>query len=158
MRGLRAGPLAALVVVLASVVAGCSGPSTPSPVAAIPKLTVDFEDNVTSVYVTSVNADVRYAEIGVVLTNANFTLPVVFEENKSYALVGHTNLTFFVLNATADEGGSRYFYNATFHIARVPGTDPALPPAYQMYIRETANGPIQVESVPFRHVLQEGAP
>jgi hypothetical protein len=154
---MRRAAIAAAVLVLSTALAGCSGPSTPSPVAAIPKLTVDFEDNVTSIYITSVNADVRYTAITVVLGNENLTSPVVLQENKSFALVGHTALTFFHLNATADEDGTHYFYNATFHIAPKSPPDPGPTVTYQIYIRETADGSIQTESIPFRHVLQEGA-
>lgn len=158
MRGVRARLAWLAAAVAASVaIGGCTTQPPPSPVASIPKLIVDFEDNVTSIYVTSVNADVRYGNITVVVLNDNLTSNMTFHEAKSYALVAHTNLTFFTINASADETSRFYYYNATLHIApRVPA-DPAALPSYQIYIRETANGPIQTDAIPYRHVLSEGA-
>lgn len=146
----------ALLAALAVAGAGCTTPPPPSPVASIPKLTVDHEDNVTSLFITSVNADVRYGNITIVLTNGNLTQNLSFHEVKSYALVAHTDLTFFAINASADASGTSYFYNATMHIAPRLPAEPAAPPSYQIYIRELENGPIQTDSIPYRHVLAEG--
>ena len=155
MRG-RIALLASLAAASA-LVAGCSGPAPSSPVAAIPKLVVDVADNVTTITITSVNADVRYGNITVTLRNENLTGPLVFREVKGYALVAHTNLTFFTINATADETTKVYYYNATWNIVEAAPSGPSGERAYQIYIRETADGSIQTESVPYRHVLAEGA-
>ncbi len=155
---MRAG-LAVLAVLAAasSVVAGCTGPAPPSPVASIPKLVVDRADNVTTVTITSVNADVRYLNITVTLHNANLSAPVAFREVKAYALVAHTNLTFFTINATADEAAKVYYYNGTWNIVQAAPPIPPAEPAYQIYIRATVNGPIQTEPVPYRQILAEGS-
>lgn len=149
--------LLAALAAASALVAGCSGPAPSSPVASIPKLVVDFSENVTTVTVTAVNADVRYGNITVTLSNANVSSPIVFHEVRAYALVAHTNLTFFTINATADETTKVYYYNSTWNIVEAATSDPSGAPAYQIYIRETADGPIQTESVPYRHVLAEGA-
>lgn len=149
----KLGAALAAVALLAVVAAGCSGPPQPSPVAALPKLLVDYQNNTTKLYLTSVNADVRYENLTVELSDANNSSHAVFRASKSYALVGETNLTFFVINATVDEGETHYYYNATWHIAMGPPPQPMTGPAYQIYIRETANGPIQTEAVPYRHLL-----
>src|SRR5574342_689314 len=149
-------PLLAALAALSAAVAGCTGPAPPSPIAAIPKMLVDVADNVTTVTLTSVNVDVRYGNITVTLTNDNLTAPLVFHERKAYALVAHTNLTFFTINASADETTNVYFYNATWHIAPSPTPDATGAPVYQIYIRETADGPIQTDRLPYRHVLAEG--
>jgi hypothetical protein len=149
--------LLAALAAASSLVAGCSGPAPSSPVASIPKLVVDRADNLTTVTITSVNADVRYLNITVTLTNANLSAPIVFHEVKAYALVAHTNLSFFTINATADEAAKIYYYNGTWNIVDLPSSDPPTEPTYQIYIRLTANGPIQTERVPFRQILAEGS-
>lgn len=151
-------PLALLAALAAAstLVAGCTGPAPSSPVASIPKLVVDVANNVTTVTVTSVSADVRYLNITVTLSNDNLSAPLVFREVKAYALVAHTDLTFFTINATADEAAKIYYYNATWNIVQVGSPNPSGERASQIYIRETVNGPIQTESVPYRHVLAEG--
>ena len=147
--------MGALAAVTAVVLAGCSGPAPPSPVQAIPKLVVDYQDNTTKLFLTSVNADVRYENVTIVLTNANNSTLLTYHDTSAYALIAHTDLTFFVVNATADSGTTHYGYNATWHIALGAQTGP--PPVYQIYIRETADGPIQTESMPYRHLLAEMA-
>lgn len=151
-------PLAALgAVALASVLlAGCTGSTPPSPVAAIPKLLIDYEENTTRIYLTSINADVKYGNLSVSLANENLTANITFNETRTFALVGGTNLTYFVLNATADEGTTHYFYNASVHIADRTPADPNDPLVYQAYIRETPDGPIRPEALPYRHVLAAG--
>jgi hypothetical protein len=151
----RVAALAALCLVAVSS-AGCSGPSTSSPVAAIPKLIIDYQDNETRIYLTSVNADVRYGNLSVVLSNANLTANLTFNDTKAFALVTSTNLTFFTVNATADESAKHYFYNATVHIAPRPPDNPTDPVVYQAYIVDTADGTIRPEAIPYRHVLAEG--
>jgi hypothetical protein len=143
-------------MVLAVALAGCTNEPPPSPLASIPKLLVDFVDNQTLLYITSISADVRYDNLSLRLSNANLSAPERFNETRGYALIARTNLTYFALNATADRAGSFYFYNATAHIAQKPRTDPAVDPPYQIFIQESANGPIQQLALPFHHVLEEG--
>jgi len=50
-----------------------------------------------------------------------------------------------------------YYYNATWNIVEARPPSATGERAYQIYIRETADGPIQTESVPYRHVLAEGS-
>jgi hypothetical protein len=149
----KLGPALAAAALLAVVLAGCSGPAPPSPVASLPKLLVDFQNNTTKLYLTSVNADVRYDNLTLELSDSNNSSHFTFHSSKSYALVAETNLTFFVINATVDDGETHYFYNATWHLALAPPPQPVSGPVYQIYIRETANGPIQTEAVPYRHLL-----
>ncbi len=163
----RTAALAALCLV-AVAFAGCTNPSPPSPVAAIPKLIVDYQDNVTRIYLTSVNADVRYGNLSIVLRNDNLTTAfqgnmtvmvpyhLTFNTTKSFALTASTNLTYFNLNASADESGKHYYYNATVHIALRPPDNPTDPVIYQAYIVDTTDGSIRPEAIPFRHVLAEG--
>jgi hypothetical protein len=161
----RTAALAALCLV-AVALAGCTNPSPSSPVAAIPKLIVDYQDNVTRLYLTSVNADVRYGNLSIVLTNENLTHAGnssmilsnnrTFNTTKAFALIAATNLSYFILNATADESGKHYFYNATVHIAPRPPDNPSDPVIYQAYIVDTTDGTIRPEALPFRHVLAEG--
>jgi hypothetical protein len=149
----KLGAALAAAAIAAVVLAGCSGPSPPSPVAVLPKLLVDYQNNTTKLYLTSVNADVRYDNLTLRLSDANNSTDLVFHSSKSYALVAETNHTFFVINASVDEGETHYFYNATWHLALAPPPQPGSGPVYQIYIRETVNGPIQTEAVPYRHLL-----
>lgn len=164
---MSASVVALAALCLAAVAfAGCTNPSPPSPVAAIPKVIVDYQDNVTRLYLTSVNADVRYDNLSIVLTNQNLThsgnLTVLLSNNrtfnatKAFALVATMSLTYFVLNATADESAKHYYYNATVHIAPRPADNPGDPVVYQAYIVDTTDGTIRPEAIPFRHVLAEG--
>jgi len=151
------------IALAAVALAGCSGPSPPSPVAAIPKLILDYQDNVTRIYLTSVNADVRYENLTVVLHNDNITLNstwnatnLTFHAAKTFALVAETNLTFFIINASADESQKHYFYNTSIHIADATPDDPHDPLIYQAYIRDPPDGTTRPEGLPYRHVLAEG--
>jgi hypothetical protein len=146
----------AALAVAAAVIAGCTTPAPPSPIASIPKVIVDFQDNETRIYLTSVNADVRYANVSISLGNENLTANLSFNDTKSFALLARTNLTYFTLNATADDGSTHYFYNASVHIAERTPTDPDDAPVYQAYIREPADAMARPEALPFRHVLAAG--
>lgn len=148
--------VAAVAACAALVVAGCTGTPPESPVQALPKMLVDFVNNTSSIYITSINADWRYANLSVVLHNDNLSAPLVFEEQDSYALIVHTALTYFVMNATADDGSKFYFYNATMHIVEVPRTNPSARATWQIYIQDTPNGPTQQQALPFKHILEEG--
>lgn len=152
----RALSALALVACAAVVGAGCVTPPPPSPVASIPKILVDYTDNQTVLFITSINADVRYDNISISLANANLTSNISFKARENYALIGNTSLTYFTVNATADESGTFYFYNATAHITQKAPAAPGGEPQYQIFIQETANGPIQQLALPFRHVLEEG--
>ncbi len=154
----REAALIALVVFGGVALAGCGTTTPPSPVAVIPKLIVDFQDNETLLYLTSLNADVRYANLSIVLSSENLTSNLTFNATKSFALVGdtNTNLSFFTVNASADDGRTFFFYNATMHIAPRTPAVPGQPPVYQIYIRDTPDGPIQTDVIPYRHVLGEG--
>lgn len=149
----RAIAVLVAVALAGAALAGCTTPTPPSPVAAIPKLTVDFQDNETRIYITSINADVRYGNISISLHNANLTENLTFNESKSFAIVASTNLTFFTMNTSADEGTTDYYYNTTLHIGQKPATSPTDPVVWQIYIRDTPDGPIRTEALPFRHTL-----
>ena len=82
-------PFLAALAAASALLAGCSGPAPSSPVASIPKLVVDFSENVTTVTVTAVNADVRYGNITVTLRNANLSAPVVFHEVSTLLVVAN---------------------------------------------------------------------
>jgi hypothetical protein len=154
MQGRRAAVLALLSAVLLS---GCIGEPPSSPVASIPRLLVDYTNNTTVLYLTSsLGADVRYGNLTMVLHNANLTGNLRFHETTAFALVARTNLSFFVINASADESGTFYYYNATLNIVEQPGGAASDPPDWQIFIRETADGTIQQASIPYRHILQEG--
>jgi hypothetical protein len=154
----KTGVLIAASVALAAVfAAGCTGPAPPSPVQAIPKILVDYQDNTTKLLLTSVNADVRYNNVTILLSNANNSTMLTFHDTDAFALIAQTNLTFFVINASADEGQTHYAYNSTWHIALAAGSQVGPDAVYQIYIRETADGPIQTESMPYRHLLAETA-
>jgi len=148
--------VAAVAACAALVVAGCTGTPPESPVQALPKMLVDFVNNTSSIYITSINADWRYANLSVVLHNANLSGPLTFEENNSYALVARTNLTYFVINASADDGSKFYYYNTTMNIVEVPRTSPTARATWQIYIQDTPNGPTQQQALPFKHLLEEG--
>jgi len=153
--GSKFAPLA-LAVCIAILFAGCVNPPPPSPLASIPKLLVDYVDNHTVLFITSINADVRYDNISISLFNANLTSNISYRTTENYALLGNTTLTYFTLNATADESGTFHYYNATAHIAQKAPAPVGGDPQYQIFIQETANGPIQQLAMPFRHVLEEG--
>jgi hypothetical protein len=142
--------------VMASALAGCTTPTPPSPVAAIPKLIIDFPDNTTRIFLTSLSADFRYDNLSVVLSDANLTANLTFNDTMSYALAVSSNLTYFTVNATADADGERYYYNATIHIADRTPANPSDPPVWQAYIRDTPDGTARAEALPYRHVLAEG--
>jgi hypothetical protein len=153
--GSKFAPLA-IAVCIAILFAGCVSPPPPSRLASIPKLLVDYVDNHTVLFITSINADVRYDNISISLSNANLTSNLSFRTAENYALLGNTTLTYFTLNATADESGTFYYYNATAHITQKAPAPVGGDPQYQIFIQETANGPIQQLAMPFRHVLEEG--
>jgi len=152
---LKLAPVA-LAVCAAILFAGCVNPPPPSPLASIPKILVDYIDNHTVLFITSINADVRYDNISISLANANLSSNISYKAIDNYALIGNTSLTYFTLNATADESGTFYYYNATAHIAQKAPAAPGGKPQYQIFIQEAANGPIQQLALPFRHVLEEG--
>lgn len=143
--------------VLAAALAGCTGPPPSSPVAALPKIIIDHRANETRLYLTSVNADVRYGNLSVSLNNTNLTQGnLTFRAAESFTLNASTNLLFFTVNATADEGGVHYFYNASVHIAPRDTPQQSDPPLYQAFIRDTPDGPIKPEALPSFHILAEG--
>lgn len=156
-------PLALLscAVILAVALAGCGGTTPPSPLAAIPKLLIDYQDNTTRIYLTSVSTDVRYDNLTVSIGDANATANATaanwtFHSGKSFALVAETNLTFFTINATADESHKHYWYNATVTIGDATPENPNDPAVWQAYIQDTQDGQTRTEALPYRHVLAEG--
>ena len=111
----------------------------------------------------SVNADVRYGNLTFVLRNDKITLNstfnatnLTFHSSKTYALVAETNLTYFTVNASADESQKHYYYNASVHIADATPGEPHDPLIWQAYIRDTHDGTARPEALPYRHVLAEG--
>jgi hypothetical protein len=148
--------LAALTAVATVLVAGCTGDPTGSPVQTIPKVIVDYFNNTTTITLTSLNADVRYANISLRLENENLSAPLAFSDDHAYALTAKTNLTYFLLNASADEGRSFYYYNASMHIVERAGTAGTDHPQWQIFIRDTPLGNIQTQTIPFTRLLEEG--
>jgi len=155
MRGVR--PLMTFVVIAAVTLAGCTVNPPPSPLAAIPRLLVDFANNSTVLYLSSsIGADVRYGNLTIVLHNDNVSEDAAFHALNRYGLIANSSLTFFTLRASADESDTYYYYNATMNIAKRPGTPSGQAPEYQIFIRETTDGPIQQAAIPYKHILEEG--
>jgi hypothetical protein len=148
--------LLAAVTAGAVLTAGCTGDPLDSPVQTIPKVIVDFFNNTTTLTLTSLNADVRYQNLSLVLTNENLTEPLVFADHQGWALAAKTELTYFGLNASADDGDSFYYYNATMHIVERGSSAGGGEPAWQIFIRDTPLGSVQTQSVPFTRLLEEG--
>lgn len=148
--------LVAVATAGAVLTAGCTGEPSTSPIQNIPKVIVDFFNNNTTLTLTSLNADVRYHNLSIALSNDNLTEPLVFEEHFGWALTARTNLTYFVMNASADDGHTFYFYNASVHIVERPGTPAGEDPEWQIFIRDTPLGSVQTQSVPFTRLLEEG--
>jgi len=143
-------------VLLSVVFAGCLQPPA-SPVASIPRLLVDYTNNTTVLYLSSsIGADVRYGNLTIVLHNDNLTQDTTFHTAHAFGLIARTNLTFFSIRASADEADSFYYYNATMQIVPAQGAPSGQPPQYQIFIRETADGPIQQAAIPYKHILAEG--
>lgn len=152
----RLAVLMVLATAGAVLTAGCTGEPPGSPVQNIPKVIVDYFNNTTTITLTSLNADVRYHNMSITLTNENLSAPLVFQDRFVWALPVKTNLTYFLMNASADDGDSFYYYNATMHIVARPDTPAGDPPQWQIFIRDTPLGSVQTQSVPFTRLLEEG--
>jgi len=152
----RALALVAVATAAAVLAAGCLGDPPGSPVQTIPKVIVDFFDNTTKVTLTSLNADVRYDNLSLVMSNENLTAPLNFTDTFGWALVAETDLTFFELNASADDGARFYYYNATVHIVEREDNGGGERPQWEIFIRDTPLGSVQTQSVPFTRLLEEG--
>jgi len=149
--------LVTFAVVAAVALAGCTVTPPPSPLAAIPRLLVDFTNNSTVFYLSSsIGADVRYGNLTIVLHNDNVSRDATFQAQNRYGLIANSSLTFFTVRASADESETYYYYNATMNIVQRPGTPASQPPEYQIFIRETTDGPIQQAAIPYKHILEEG--
>ena len=153
----RAQRLITLVVLAAVALAGCTVEPPPSPIAAIPRLLVDFTNNTTVLYLSSsIGADVRYGNLTIVLHNDNVTENATFHAENRFVLVANSSLTFFTVRASADESNTFYYYNATMNIVKRAGPPSSQASEYQIFIRETTDGPIQQAAVPYKHILEEG--
>lgn len=152
----RVSGLIAVATVAAVLSAGCTGTPPGSPVSAIPKVIIDYYNNTTSITLASLNADVRYDNLSLVLSNENLTAPLTFGRSFGWALVAETNLTYFVLNASADDGDSFYYYNGSAHIVQRPGNGGTNPPQWQVFIRDTPVSNVQTQSIPYTRLLEQG--
>jgi hypothetical protein len=121
----RSMALGVVVLLLSMSMAGCikPDPNMESPIGSYPKVTVDFVDNVTKIYVKALT-DTRYSNMTIRAYRGNVTYNKI-SENNTYILHMTVTKAEFTLNATAtDTKGTKvkvYGFEANFTV--MPSTD-----------------------------------
>jgi hypothetical protein len=124
----RSMALGTVVLLLTICMAGCikQDPNLESPLGTYPKVTVDFIDNVTKIYVKALT-DTRYTNMTIKSYRGNVTYNKV-AENNTYVLHLTVAQKEFTLNATAtDTKGTKvkiYYFEGNFTVR--PPTEPSV--------------------------------
>jgi hypothetical protein len=120
MRGSKAILLSTLVLSMGLM--GCirPDPDITSPVGTIPKITIDYIDNMTKVYVQPLD-DHRYSSMTTRVFNGNVTY-IEVTKNNTYLLSLETEEPVFTLNITVHDKEKVYAFeaNLTVHPANEP--------------------------------------